>query len=958
MDQQRDRTLDPAETLEALSRTFLDSALDCIITMDASGRVQEFNPASERVFGLSRNEAVGKELAELIIPPRLRERHRQGLARYLKTGEGPLIGKLIEIEALRRDGSEILVALAISVTRVNGSPIFTAYLRDITERKRAEETLRENERQFRTLANSIPQLAWMADREGYIFWYNDRWYDYTGTTLEEMQGWGWQKVHHPDEVGRVVERIKVAFNTGEPWEDTFPLRSKSGEYRWFLSRALPIKDAEGRVVRWFGTNTDVTEQRELEQALRESRDQLEQKVAHRTAELSRTNEILRSILSNMGDAVIVADKDKNFLVFNPAAERMFGKGAMQMPPAEWSHHYGLYLPDKVTPFPHDQLPMTRSIRGEEVDNIEMFVRHEKAPHGIWTRTTGRPLCGANGDLLGGVIVCRDITQIKEEEFFRAGQSRVLEMIAADTPLSQVLTELVLLMEGQAEGLRCSILLLNRDGKHVRHGAAPNLPKAYVKAVDGAPIGPRNGSCGTAMFTRKPVIVQDVMTDPLWTDYRDFAKICGLRACWSTPILSSRGEVLGSFAMYRQEKRGPYPEEDRLTSIATHIAGIAIDRQRQQEILRERDARISLAAESADLAFWVLYPEGSAWMSDKGRRIYGFDSKLPLTCDLILSRIHPDERAAVKAEYDRGCALQSTFESEHRLLLPYGKTRWVIMRGRCLQDEYGNPLETIGVTLDVSAQKQAALQVQVQREEMAHRNRVALMGEMTASFAHELNQPLTAIANNASAARRFLERGNLDPVLLPELLQQMVADSQRAGEVIRGIRSLVRKETSEQTLLDLNSVITDTVRLVSSDILNRESVVTTDLDPHLPQVHAALVQIQQVLLNLIMNALDAVEQLPLSERRVVISSRSDKGDVAEVSVRDFGIGLPKDRPDKVFDHFFTTKQKGMGMGLAIVRSIVEAHGGTITAENAPDRGARMVVRLPAARGHIQRSKAAA
>jgi two-component system, chemotaxis family, CheB/CheR fusion protein len=133
---------DPAGTLEALSRTFLDSALDCIITMDASGRVQEFNPASERVFGFSRSEAVGKELAELIIPPRLRERHRQGLAHYLKTGEGPLIGKLIEVEALRRDGSEILVALAINATEVNRSPIFTAYLRDITERKRAEESNR------------------------------------------------------------------------------------------------------------------------------------------------------------------------------------------------------------------------------------------------------------------------------------------------------------------------------------------------------------------------------------------------------------------------------------------------------------------------------------------------------------------------------------------------------------------------------------------------------------------------------------------------------------------------------------------------------------------------------------------------------------------------------------------------------------------------------------------------
>ena len=675
-------------------------------------------------------------------------------------------------------------------------------------------------------------------------------------------------------------------------------------------------------------------------------------------ELARTNEILRSILSNMGDAVIVADRDNKFLVFNPAAERMFGKGELQMPSTEWSHRYGLYLADKVTPFPHEQLPLIRSIRGANVDNVEMFVRRQNAPGGLWVEITGRPLRGSEGDLLGGVIVCRDITQIKEEQFFRAGQSRVLEMIAADAPLADVLSSLVLLMEGQAEGLRCSILLLNRDGKHVRHGAAPNLPEAYVKAVNGAPIGPRNGSCGTAMYRRRSVVVTDVLTDPLWADYRDLAKICGLRACWSTPIISAQGDVLGSFAMYRAENRGPLPEENRLTQIATHIAGIAIERQRHHEILREREARINLAAESADLAFWILYPEqNTAWMSEKGRLMYGFDSNLPLTCDLILSRVHPDERADVKAAYDRSCALYGTFESEHRLLLPYGRTRWVIMRGRCLKDEEGNLLETIGVTLDVSKQKQSDLQLQHQREEMAHRNRVSLMGEMTASFAHELNQPLTAIANNAAAARRFLERGNIDPGLLQQLLQDMVADSQRAGEVIRGIRSLVRKETSEQTVLDLNAVITDTVRLVSSDVLSRESVVTTELDPQLPQVSATLVQMQQVLLNLIINALDAMESMPPRERRVIISTCSDKGDVAELSVRDFGTGLPKGDPDKVFDHFFSTKQKGMGMGLAIVRSIVEAHGGTIAAENAGDRGARMIVRLPAVRGQTQRVAAA-
>ncbi len=537
-----------------------------------------------------------------------------------------------------------------------------------------------------------------------------------------------------------------------------------------------------------------------------------------------------------------------------------------------------------------------------------------------------------------------------EEPFYAGQTRILEMVAANAPLPEILTNLVLLMEAQEEGMLCSILVLGSDGMRVRHGAAPNLPEAYVKAVNGASIGPRNGSCGTAMFLKRPVVVTDVLTDPLWADYRHLAEICGLRACWSTPIFSAQGDVLGSFAMYRQEPRGPNAEETHLTQVATHIAGIAIERQRVQETLRERDARINLAAESADLAFWVIYPEqNTAWMSDKGRVMYGFDSNLPLTRDLICARVHPDERAAVHAAFDRACASHGTFESEHRLVLPYGKTRWVIVRGRCLQDEHGDLLELLGVTIDISAQKQADLQLQIQREEMSHVNRVALMGEMTASVAHELNQPLTAIANNASAARRFLERGNLDPDLLKQLLQDMVADSQRAGEVIRGIRALVQKDkTVVRSVLNLNSVIADTLRLVSSDIVRRESVVITEMDHSLPQVEAVPVQIQQVLLNLIINALDAVESLPPVERRIIISTRSLNGESAEVSVRDFGTGLPKDRPDKVFDHFFSTKQTGMGMGLTIVRSIVETHGGKISAENGPDRGARFFFHLPGVR----------
>jgi two-component system sensor kinase FixL len=537
---------------------------------------------------------------------------------------------------------------------------------------------------------------------------------------------------------------------------------------------------------------------------------------------------------------------------------------------------------------------------------------------------------------------------EKEEPFYAGQGRILEMIAASAPLADILTRIVLLMEAQTDGLRCSILLLSNDGKHVRHGAGPNLPEAYVKAVDGLPIGPRVGSCGTSMYLRKPVIATDVLTDPLWSDYRGLAKSCGLRACWSTPIISSQGDVLGSFAMYRQEPRGPNAEETRLTEAAIHIASIAIERQQDHIRSREREARISLAAESADLAFWVLYPEqNTAWMSEKGRAMYGFTAHEPLTREVFLSRIHPDEQVALQTAFEQARASQQTFEIEHRIVLPYGKTRWVITRGRCFCDEHGDVLEIICVTIDLSAQKQSDLELQVQREELARLSRIALMGEMTASLGHELNQPLAAIANNAAAARRFLERGQIDPAILKQLLADIAAASHRAGEVINGIRAMARKGKTTRNPLNLNAIVGDTLRLVRSDILIRETAVITDFDSRLPDVEVDPVQIQQVMLNLIMNALDAVEALPPAERRIIISTRSLKGKSAEVSVRDFGTGLPKDRPDKVFDHFFSTKAAGTGMGLTIARSIAEAHTGTLGAENADGGGARFVFHLPAA-----------
>jgi len=165
---------------------------------------------------------------------------------------------------------------------------------------------------------------------------------------------------------------------------------------------------------------------------------------------------------------------------------------------------------------------------------------------------------------------------KDDRQFRAGQERIMKMIANNAPLSEILSNLVLMIEAQSPEMLCSILLLSDDGNHVRHAVAPSLPESYVKVIDGSPIGPKHGSCGTAMFRGKPVIVSDISTDPLWEEYRNFAWAIGVAACWSTPIMSSKGKVLGSFAMYYREPRTPDGQERHLTDVATKLAGLAIE----------------------------------------------------------------------------------------------------------------------------------------------------------------------------------------------------------------------------------------------------------------------------------------------------------------------------------------------------------------------------------------------
>lgn len=241
------------------------NSFDAIISKDLSGTIQTWNPAAERILGWSAAEMIGKSIRS-IIPADLH--HEED--RILESIRAGALVPRFETSRLHKNGQLVPLEVTISPVRdEHGNVVGASKIAgDIGEVAELRRRLTDSERQFRMLANNIPQLAWIADTDGSIFWYNDRWYDYTGTTLDQMFGWGWTGVHHPDHVERVKSRIQQSWDTGAEWEDTFPLRGRDGSYRWFLSRAKPLRDDDGKIWRWFGTNTDITDQRQSEETIR------------------------------------------------------------------------------------------------------------------------------------------------------------------------------------------------------------------------------------------------------------------------------------------------------------------------------------------------------------------------------------------------------------------------------------------------------------------------------------------------------------------------------------------------------------------------------------------------------------------------------------------------------------------------------------------------------------------
>lgn len=357
-------------------------------------------------------------------------------------------------------------------------------------------------------------------------------------------------------------------------------------------------------------------------------------------------------------------------------------------------------------------------------------------------------------------------------------------------------------------------------------------------------------------------------------------------------------------------------------------------------------RLELAATAADLGFgeWDS-GSGRIWATPEARQMFGFDEVTEPAVQQWLHRIHPEDRLRVKEGLERAIRQREDYVDEFRVGHEWQDPRWLAVRGRAELVDSGRQVVLRGVVRDVTQNRAAQAEALELRRELAHSGRVSLLGQLASSLAHELSQPLGAILRNAEAAELMLQAPTIDRVELQELVADIQRDDRRAGFVIERMRALLKGRQLELLPVALDGVVQDVLALVHADSESRHVTIDLELEPSLPKVQGDRVHLSQVLLNLILNAMDAVGDLTPERRRLVVGIGKRDERTIELYVADSGNGVSPDAVGQIFEPFFTTKTAGMGMGLAISRAIVERHGGQINLRNEPGRGARFSVCLP-------------
>jgi PAS domain S-box-containing protein len=439
-------------------------------------------------------------------------------------------------------------------------------------------------------------------------------------------------------------------------------------------------------------------------------EELDRRVAERTTQLLAANEELireiaertqaeekyRDLINASADAICVIDADGICVLVNPAAAKLAGRPEDEL---IGTSIVDTYLPEERHLLDHriEKLQAEGSLRFER-----RYVRRNGAVIPVEVSLSG---------LRGRYYQCiiRDISERRRREALLAGENRLLEMVAKGDSLADILDSLCVLVEAQSPGVLASILLMDANGRQLRHGGAPNLPKGYTDAIDGAFIGPAVGSCGTAAYRAEQVIVSDIAVDPLWMDFRDLALAHSLRACWSTPIFSSESKVIGTFAMYYREPRSPSAREQETIKHITYLAGVAIQRKLVEAARRESEAYLAEAQRLSHTGSWAWAPatDEIRYWSEESYSMLDFDPEMgPPRFETFLERLHAQDQERVRQLFEKSTREKSEFETNYRIVRSSGAIRHIHALGHPVCDEAGALVEFVGTIIDITESKRA------------------------------------------------------------------------------------------------------------------------------------------------------------------------------------------------------------------------------------------------------------